>query len=84
MAKLRATAAEAVAEVQAELDIATAFRAQLEEASQAEIAELRERLETAEAAAEELPRLREELGEEAAAAEGERIRARVAAALNGG
>ena len=85
VAKLRATAAEAVAEVQAELDIATAFRAQLEESSQAEIAELRERLETAEAAAEELPRLREELkAQEAAAAEGERIRARVAAALNGG
>ncbi len=85
VAELRATAEEAVADVQAELDVATAFRAQLEESSQAQVAELSARLEATEAAVEEIPRLREELAAmETAAAEGERIRARVEAALNGG
>lgn len=85
VAKLRGTAEAAVAEVRAELDVATAFRAQLEESTRGQIAELNARLEASEAAVEEIPQLRETLAEmEAAAAEGERIRARVEAALNGG
>ena len=51
LAQVRAAAEEALANARAELDVAVAFRTQLEESSQAEIAELREQLEVAEAAA---------------------------------